>query len=97
MLPGLRAELEALRRRHSAALELMGERDEEVFFSLLTLKFLWELCFRHHECLVGFHVSQRLAYLFPTRKVEHSCQLLKELPKRIVHFLFFSFFTNESR
>lgn len=29
-LPGIRAELEALRRRHSAALELMGERDEEV-------------------------------------------------------------------
>ncbi|XP_042412540.1 golgin candidate 5-like isoform X2 [Zingiber officinale] len=29
-LPGLRAELEALRRRHSAALELMGERDEEL-------------------------------------------------------------------
>lgn len=34
-LPGIRAELEALRRRHSAALELMGERDEEVsHFSL---------------------------------------------------------------
>lgn len=31
VLPGLRSELEALRRRHSAALELMGERDEEVF------------------------------------------------------------------
>lgn len=30
VLPGLRAELEALRRRHSAALELMGERDEEL-------------------------------------------------------------------
>ncbi|XP_057954885.1 golgin candidate 5 [Malania oleifera] len=30
MLPGLRAELEALRRRHSSALELMGERDEEL-------------------------------------------------------------------
>lgn len=30
LLPGLRAELVALRRRHSAALELMGERDEEV-------------------------------------------------------------------
>ena len=30
MLPGIRAELEALRRRHTAALELMGERDEEV-------------------------------------------------------------------
>ncbi|GMQ08606.1 hypothetical protein CsSME_00052259 [Camellia sinensis var. sinensis] len=30
MLPGIRAELEALRRRHSAALELMGERDEEL-------------------------------------------------------------------
>ncbi|RVW41270.1 Golgin candidate 5 [Vitis vinifera] len=29
-LPGIRAELEALRRRHSSALELMGERDEEV-------------------------------------------------------------------
>lgn len=29
-LPGIRAELESLRRRHSAALELMGERDEEV-------------------------------------------------------------------
>ncbi|XP_054783621.1 golgin candidate 5-like isoform X2 [Prosopis cineraria] len=29
-LPGLRAELESLRKRHSAALELMGERDEEL-------------------------------------------------------------------
>lgn len=34
MLPGIRAELDALRRRHSAALELMGERDEEVYISL---------------------------------------------------------------
>jgi len=31
MLPGIRAELEALRQRHTAALELMGERDEEVY------------------------------------------------------------------
>eukprot|EP00257_Ricinus_communis_P014991 XP_015572807.2 golgin candidate 5 [Ricinus communis] len=30
LVPGIRAELEALRRRHSAALELMGERDEEL-------------------------------------------------------------------
>ncbi|THU73668.1 hypothetical protein C4D60_Mb04t25290 [Musa balbisiana] len=30
VLPGLRAELEALRQRHSAALELMGEHDEEL-------------------------------------------------------------------
>ncbi|KAJ8505977.1 hypothetical protein OPV22_006863 [Ensete ventricosum] len=30
VLPGLRAELEALRRRHSSALELMGEHDEEL-------------------------------------------------------------------
>ncbi|XP_038999818.1 golgin candidate 5-like [Hibiscus syriacus] len=29
-VPGIRAELEALRRRHTAALELMGERDEEL-------------------------------------------------------------------
>ncbi|KAK9677096.1 hypothetical protein RND81_11G120800 [Saponaria officinalis] len=29
-LPGVRAELDALRRRHTAALELMGERDEEL-------------------------------------------------------------------
>ncbi|GAB4842243.1 hypothetical protein Ancab_012209 [Ancistrocladus abbreviatus] len=29
-LPGIRAELEAIRRRHTAALELMGERDEEL-------------------------------------------------------------------
>ncbi|CAM6128727.1 unnamed protein product [Calypogeia fissa] len=29
-LPGLRAELDSLRRRHTSALELMGERDEEV-------------------------------------------------------------------
>ncbi|KAJ3670842.1 hypothetical protein LUZ60_008268 [Juncus effusus] len=29
-LPGVRAELEALRQRHTAALELMGERDEEL-------------------------------------------------------------------
>lgn len=33
VLPGLKSELEALRRRHSAALELMGERDEEVIFT----------------------------------------------------------------
>ncbi|KAF9690127.1 hypothetical protein SADUNF_Sadunf01G0163600 [Salix dunnii] len=30
LLPGVRAELDALRQRHSAALELMGERDEEL-------------------------------------------------------------------
>lgn len=30
LVPGIRAELEALRRRHSSALELMGERDEEL-------------------------------------------------------------------
>ncbi|KAH9665932.1 Golgin candidate 5 [Citrus sinensis] len=30
ILPGIQAELDALRRRHSAALELMGERDEEL-------------------------------------------------------------------
>lgn len=30
MLPGIQAELDALRRRHAAALELMGERDEEL-------------------------------------------------------------------
>lgn len=30
ILPGIRAELDALRRRHAAALELMGERDEEL-------------------------------------------------------------------
>ncbi|CAI5507392.1 unnamed protein product [Closterium sp. Naga37s-1] len=29
-LPGLKAELEAIRRRHASALELMGERDEQV-------------------------------------------------------------------
>ncbi|XP_030491769.2 golgin candidate 5 [Cannabis sativa] len=29
-VPGIKAELESLRRRHSAALELMGERDEEL-------------------------------------------------------------------
>ncbi|XP_078167880.1 golgin Putative 5 isoform X2 [Carex rostrata] len=29
-LPGVKAELEALRQRHTAALELMGERDEEL-------------------------------------------------------------------
>ena len=32
---GMKAELEALRKRHSAALELMGERDEEVLILLL--------------------------------------------------------------
>ena len=39
VLPGLRSELEALRRRHSAALELMGERDEEVILNLPTFAF----------------------------------------------------------
>ncbi|PKA62883.1 Golgin candidate 5 [Apostasia shenzhenica] len=29
-VPGIRAELDALRKRHNAALELMGERDEEL-------------------------------------------------------------------
>ncbi|MFS7992295.1 putative TATA element modulatory factor 1, TATA binding protein [Helianthus anomalus] len=29
-LPGMKAEMEALRLRHAAALELMGERDEEL-------------------------------------------------------------------
>ncbi|CAI5989200.1 unnamed protein product [Closterium sp. NIES-64] len=29
-LPGLKAELEAIRRRHASALELMGERDEQL-------------------------------------------------------------------
>ena len=45
MLPGIRAELDALRRRHSAALELMGERDEEVyiFVFLFALKSIIEL------------------------------------------------------
>lgn len=33
-MPGVKAELEALRQRHTAALELMGERDEEVQFLL---------------------------------------------------------------
>jgi hypothetical protein len=33
-LPGLKAELEALKQRHFQALELMGERDEEVSLSL---------------------------------------------------------------
>ena len=37
MLPGIRAELESLRQRHSAALELMGERDEEVLAFLVRI------------------------------------------------------------
>jgi len=40
LLPGMRAELESLRRRHTSALELMGERDEEVrvqMFSSISL------------------------------------------------------------
>ena len=41
-LPGIRAELEALRRRHSSALELMGERDEEVHIFPLWFAFLVE-------------------------------------------------------
>lgn len=48
MLPGIRAELDALRRRHSAALELMGERDEEVqtnFFDTIHDFSLAQLCF----------------------------------------------------
>jgi hypothetical protein len=36
-LPGLRAELEALKQRHFQALELMGERDEEVWLPCSTL------------------------------------------------------------
>ena len=46
MLPGMRAELEALRRRHSAALELMGERDEEVHlsFNFLPINCLNDSC-----------------------------------------------------
>lgn len=34
-LPGLKAELEALKQRHFQALELMGERDEEVCMALM--------------------------------------------------------------
>lgn len=34
-LPGLKAELEALKQRHFQALELMGERDEEVCIALM--------------------------------------------------------------
>lgn len=45
MLPGVRAELEALRRRHSAALELMGERDEEVKIFLFTFFNSWNVEF----------------------------------------------------
>lgn len=51
MLPGIRAELESLRRRHSAALELMGERDEEVWIAFFfgsfcfTFNKFWELKF----------------------------------------------------
>jgi hypothetical protein len=37
-LPGLRAELEALKQRHFQALELMGERDEEVCLPCSTLR-----------------------------------------------------------
>ncbi|GJN15200.1 hypothetical protein PR202_gb02094 [Eleusine coracana subsp. coracana] len=36
-VPGLRAELEALKQRHFQALELMGERDEEVLIPCNTL------------------------------------------------------------
>ncbi|KAJ0741221.1 putative TATA element modulatory factor 1, TATA binding protein [Helianthus annuus] len=39
-LPGMKAEMEALRLRHAAALELMGERDEEVHTSGLLKKLL---------------------------------------------------------
>lgn len=35
-LPGVKAELDALRQRHNAALELMGERDEEVHFFFMS-------------------------------------------------------------
>lgn len=42
VLPGMRAELEALRRRHASALELMGERDEEV-----------HICFHLHSFFFG--------------------------------------------
>ena len=45
-LPGIRAELEALRQRHSAALELMGERDEEVHaFLFCILSHCWQTKF----------------------------------------------------
>lgn len=40
LLPSIKAELEALRFRHTAALELMGERDEEVI--LIHLQFTYE-------------------------------------------------------
>ncbi|OIW17143.1 hypothetical protein TanjilG_21120, partial [Lupinus angustifolius] len=54
-LPGLRAELEALRKRHSAALELMGERDEEVLFSWPAFSFYKKQYARHNlvfSCLL---------------------------------------------
>lgn len=50
VLPGLRAELEALRRRHSSALELMGERDEEVLmFNPCFKDSVTKLLFRHRS------------------------------------------------
>lgn len=43
-LPGLRAELEALKQRHFQALELMGERDEEVWQAYHDLLSIVTLC-----------------------------------------------------
>lgn len=52
MLPSIRAELDALRRRHSAALELMGERDEEVHLSFQLEFFFYDSESLIYECCV---------------------------------------------
>lgn len=55
LLPGIRAELDALRRRHTSALELMGERDEAVMLSLLQFSacsFVCEMCFLMHAMFI---------------------------------------------
>lgn len=60
----MRAELESLRRRHTSALELMGERDEEVTTcSLSTCSLLF-----FQLSVVPLEITQRPHLLFESQK-----------------------------
>lgn len=69
----MRAELESLRRRHTSALELMGERDEEVNISevLFSSKFsAWAIKDNHIFPFIRFH-NRRVQIVFRGFHVIH--------------------------
>ncbi|KAJ8440021.1 hypothetical protein Cgig2_020509 [Carnegiea gigantea] len=77
MLPGIRAELEALRQRHTAALELMGERDEEFlfFWVAITLRSL------------GAMVLKDQPYWFVLEELRNDIVDLKEMYREQIQML----------